>query len=160
MVTGDPFHDRLPFLSAKPASLSMRGVAQRASILTRTIGDRRYKSLSEHLIRDLAAEWLEQCEFCSARLTRRHHRRVLKHRLSPIVGAVHDVLVCPLEIKCVYQRFAKASVLQLLASRIDEPALRAGGRRVRQNGAFDTAILKCRKVIAGCPSTRGEFLPE
>ena len=48
--------------------------------------------------------------------------------------------------------------LNLLAAGIDEPALRARRRIVRQYLALDAAILHGRKIIARRPYPRGEFL--
>ena len=44
--------------------------------------------------------------------------------------------------------------------RVDEPALRAGRRVVRQHVALDAAVLERRKIVARRPGARGEFLAE
>ena len=74
--------------------------------------------------------------------------------MRAIVGTVHDVLVGPFEIESIDQRFANAAVLELLPSRIDEPALRAGRRVVWENVALDATVLEGGKVIARCPEAR------
>src|SRR5215475_15927790 len=80
--------------------------------------------------------------------------------MRSLVGPVHDVLVGPLEIESIDQRFAHAPVLELVTPRVDEPALRAGGRVVGQHGSLDAPILECRKIVARRPGTRGELLAE
>ena len=53
-----------------------------------------------------------------------------------------------------------APVLELVAPRIDEPALRARRRVVGQHVAFDAAVLEGGKIVARRPGARGEFLAE
>src|SRR6185312_12286130 len=55
---------------------------------------------------------------------------------------------------------AHARVLELAAARIDEPALRARWRVVRQDFLFDAAILDRREIVARRPGARGELLAE
>ena len=90
----------------------------------------------------------------------RHHVGVLEHRMGALVGAVHDGLVGPFEIEGVDQRLAQLRVLELLAPRVDEPALRAGRRVVGQHVALDAAVLDRREIVARRPDARGEFLAE
>ena len=52
--------------------------------------------------------------------------------MGALIGAVHDGLVGPFEIEGVDQRLAQARVLELLAPRVEEPALRARRRLVGQ----------------------------
>src|SRR5207253_8226488 len=47
---------------------------------------------------------------------------------------------------------------ELLATGIDEPALRARRRIVRKQFALDAAIGDRRKIVARVPDSRGEFL--
>ena len=136
------------------------GVPQRAAVLAAAVGHRRHIGLAEHFVRQLAAKRLEQREFGGVRLALRHHRRILEHRMRALVGAVHDVLVGPFEIEGVDQRLAQAAVLEFLAPHIDEPALRAGRRIVRQDVALDAAVLEGREIVARRPGARGELLAE
>ena len=50
--------------------------------------------------------------------------------------------------------------LNLLAPRIDEPALRAGRRVVGNHVALDAAVLEGGKIVARRPGARGELLAE
>src|ERR1700746_3548519 len=75
------------------------------------------------------------------------------------IGAIHDGLVGPFEIERLDQRLAHARVLEFVASRIDEPALRAGRGFVRQRLALDAAVANGGEVIACRPYPRGELLP-
>src|SRR5262249_52236779 len=75
-----------------------------------------------------------------------------------IVGAVHDVFVGPLEIEGVNKRLAKPSVFEFLAPRVEEPALRARWRLVRQNGPLNPAIANGGKNITRGPDPRRQFL--
>ena len=54
----------------------------------------------------------------------------------------------------------KARLSNCLRRSIDEPALRAGGRIVRQHGALDAAVLEGGKIVARRPGARGELLAE
>src|SRR3974377_54307 len=78
--------------------------------------------------------------------------------MRAIVGPVHDVLVGPFEVKGIAQRLAQAAVLEFLAPRIDEPALRARDRGIRDHVALAARVLKGRKIVARRPSARGELL--
>ena len=62
--------------------------------------------------------------------------------------------------KASIKRLAQAAVLELLAPRVDEPALRAGRRVVGQYVALDAAVLEGGKVVARRPGARGELLAE
>src|SRR3977135_3344322 len=80
--------------------------------------------------------------------------------MGALIGPVHDVLVGPFEIEGENERLAHALVLELLAPRVEEPALRTRGRLVGDDIALDAAVLDRRSIIAGRPDTRGEFLAE
>src|SRR5215831_507132 len=80
--------------------------------------------------------------------------------MRAIVRTVHDILVGPFKIESINQRFAHAPVFELVAPRVDEPALCAGRRIVRQHGALDATVLKSREIITCGPSARREFLTE
>src|SRR5262249_59917303 len=85
---------------------------------------------AEHIIWHLAAEWFEQGKFVRRGLTDRHHVGILKHRMGPLIGPVHDLLVGPFEIEGIDERFAQPLVLELFTPGIEEPALRARRRIV------------------------------
>src|SRR4029078_13526768 len=80
--------------------------------------------------------------------------------MGPIIRPVHNGLVRPFEVKGVDEGFTQALVLELLASRGEEPALRAGGRIVANDIALDASISHRRKVVARCPYARGELFAE
>src|SRR6516162_9645446 len=79
--------------------------------------------------------------------------------MSARIGAIHDRLVGPFEIKRLDQRLAHARVLEFVAARIDEPALRAGLSFIRQRLALDAAIPDSGEVIARRPHPRRKLLP-
>ena len=74
------------------------------------------------------------------------------------IGAVHDGLVGPFEIERMDQRLAHPRIPELVAAGIDEPALRARRRLVRQRFALDAAVLDRREIVARRPDPRGELL--
>src|SRR6186997_191191 len=80
--------------------------------------------------------------------------------MCTVVRAVHDRLVGPLKIEGIDQRLAHAAILELVAPRVHEPALRAGRRGVRDHAALDAAILHRRKIVARRPDPRRELLTE
>src|ERR1700732_734974 len=80
--------------------------------------------------------------------------------MSARIGAIHDGLVGPFEIERIDQRLAHARILEPVAARVDEPALRAGRRVVRQRFALDATVLDGGKVITRVPDPRGELLAE
>src|SRR5258708_5402571 len=82
------------------------------------------------------SKWLEQLEFLRRRRAARHHSGILKRRMGARIGAVHDGLVGPFEIKGQDQRLAHARVLEFVAGGIDEPALRSGWCFIRQGFAL------------------------
>ena len=71
-----------------------------------------------------AEERLEQRQLVGAGLALRGHVGILEHRERAFVGAVHDVLIGPLEVEGVDHGLAQFHVLELVAPRIEEPALR------------------------------------
>src|SRR6516162_10760091 len=80
--------------------------------------------------------------------------------MGPFVTPVHQGLVCPFEIERVNEGFAQSLVLELVAAGVEEPALRARRRIVRQGVALNTAVANRRKVVARRPDARGELLAE
>src|SRR6185437_16587521 len=102
----------------------------------------------------------QQLELVRAWLAFRHHVGVLKHRDGTLVRAVHDGLVGPLEVESVVERLAHARIGELLTSRVDEPALGARRRIVRDGVALDPAVLYGREIVARRPGARGELLAE
>src|SRR5438477_1839214 len=80
--------------------------------------------------------------------------------MGTVEGAVHDVSVGPLEIEGVDERLAHALVLELVAARVDEPALRARGRLVGNDVALDAAVLERGEIVARRPDARGVLLAE
>src|SRR5437763_7604259 len=78
--------------------------------------------------------------------------------MDPLIGAVHDGLVGPLEIEGIVQRFAQAPVLELGAPGVEVPALRARGCVVGQNILLYAAFLDGGEIVARRPDARGEFL--
>src|SRR2546430_15049077 len=80
--------------------------------------------------------------------------------MGAFVTPVHQGLVGPFEIERIDEGFTQPLILELLASRVEEPALRAGGRVIGDGVALDTALADRREVVARCPGARGEFLPE
>src|SRR4029077_9379484 len=83
-----------------------------------------------------------------------------EHGMGPIIGPVHDGLVGPLEVEGVDERLTQALVLELLAPRIEEPALRARGRVVANDIAPDPSVPHRRKVVARRPDAGRELLAE
>src|SRR5262249_41592843 len=136
------------------------GAAKQGSVLTGAVGDGRHERLAEDFLRQRVAERLEQGEFFGARFAGRHHVRILEHRMGALIGAVHDGLVSPFEIEGVDQRLAQAWILEFLAPRIDEPALCAGGRIVREYFALHASVPDRWEIVARRPDSRGEFLAE
>src|SRR6516162_871256 len=80
--------------------------------------------------------------------------------MGPFVAPVHQGLVVPFEIERINEGFAQALVLELVAAGVEEPALRARRRIVRQGVALDAAIASRRKVVARRPDARGKLLAE
>src|SRR5262245_41700914 len=80
--------------------------------------------------------------------------------MDPLVGPVHDGLVGPFEIESAIQRLAHTAVLELVAPRVDVPALRPRRRLVWQHLALDSPIAERRKVVACRPEARRELLPK
>ena len=80
--------------------------------------------------------------------------------MGAFIRAVHDVLVGPFEIERIDQRLAQPAVLELVAPRVDEPALRAGGRVVGEHLALDAAVADGGEFVTCRPHPRGEFLAE
>ena len=80
--------------------------------------------------------------------------------MGALVGAVHDVLVGPLEIEGVDHRLAQLRILELLPACVHEPPLRARGRIVGNDLALDTAVADRGKIVARGPHPRGELLAE
>src|SRR5262249_1911819 len=89
-----------------------------------------------------------------------HHVGILEHRMGPFVTPVHQRLVGPFEIERVNEGFAQPLVLELVAPRIEEPALRARRRIVGDAVALDAALADRRKIVARYPDARGKFLAE
>src|SRR6201999_2994362 len=58
------------------------------------------------------------------------------------------------------QRLAHARIPELLATGVDEPALRARGRLVRHLLTLDPSVLDGREIVARRPDARGELLAE
>ena len=152
---------RLPSLIAKPASLQQLRSPCAAGCGP---GPSRRTPAARTARRTLrpapCRERLEQRQLVRARLALRHHVGVLEHRMGAVVGPVHDVLVGPFEIEGIDQRLAHRRSLNLLAPRVDEPALRAGRRIVGQHLALDAAVADGREIVARRPDARGEFLAE
>src|SRR5262245_8061156 len=80
--------------------------------------------------------------------------------MRPVVRAVHNIFISPLKIEGIDEGFAQTSILEFLAPHIDEPALRSGGRVVRDHRSPDAAILERRKIVTCGPSSRRELLAE
>ncbi len=122
-----PFGNRrLPSLITHPASCkSWDALRKKRPVLARSIGDRRQVWITKHVVGHLAAKWLKQLELFRRWFARRHQVRVLEWGVRARVGAVHNRLVGPLEIEGLSQRVADTRILELLASCIEEPALRA-----------------------------------
>ena len=95
-----------------------------------------------------------------ARFALRHHVGVLEHREGTVVGPVHDVLVGPFEIEGQDEGFAQPRVGELLAARVDEPALRARRRLVRQHFALHPSVTDRREIVARGPDARRELFAE
>src|SRR6202020_588951 len=112
----------------------------------------------ENLIRHLTAKRLEQLEFFRRRRPARHHIGILERRMGARIGAVHDGLVGPFEIKRLDQCLAHARVLEFVAAGIDEPALRPRWWFIRPGFAFDAAVAHGRKIITRRPYPRSELL--
>src|SRR5262249_3855995 len=115
---------------------------------------------AEHIIWHLAAEWFEQGKFVRRGLTDRHHVGILKHRMGPLIGPVHDLLVGPFEIECIDEGLPQTLILQFFPSRIKKPTLRARRGIVWNNIALDVPLADRREVVACRPGARGEFRPE
>ena len=151
----------LAVLDRKAGLLQQRArLAQQRAVLARAVGHRRHERLAEHLVGNLAAVRFEQRELVGAGLPDRHHVGVLEHRMGPVIGPVHDRLVGPFEIEGEDHRLAQRPVLELLAPRVEEPALRAGRRIVGQHVVLDAAVADRREIVARRPDARGELLAE
>ena len=151
----------LPSRRTMPADCSSaRGLAQHVAVLPGAVGDRRHERRAEHLVGQLAAERLEQRHLFGARRAFGHHLRILEQRDGALIGSVHDVPVGPFEIEGIDQGFAQAAVLELLAPRVDEPALRSRGGLVGQLLALHAAVPDGRKIVTRRPDPRGELLAE
>src|ERR1700733_9102452 len=108
----------------------------------------------------MCAERLEQSDFFGTGLAQRHHLGILKHRDGALIGAVHDVLVGPLEIESIVERLAHPRIVKLWPPHIDKPALRAGRRIVGQHVFLDAAVFDRREIVARRPDARGELFVE
>src|SRR4051794_6167254 len=80
--------------------------------------------------------------------------------MGPKVGPPHDGLVGPFEVEGADQRLAHLGMLELGAACVDEPALRARRRVVRNLLALDPAALERRKIVTRVPDARSELLAE
>src|SRR5437763_3563540 len=78
--------------------------------------------------------------------------------MDPLVGAVHDRFIGPLEVERVDEGLAQALVLELLAPGVEVPALRTGRRLVGNYVTLDASVLERRKFVARRPDARGELL--
>src|SRR6202011_1573897 len=61
------------------------------------------------------------------------------------------------EIERIAERFADPWIPEFVAAGVEEPALRARRRLVRQQFALDAAVRHRRKIVARVPYPRGEF---
>src|SRR5262245_59802058 len=80
--------------------------------------------------------------------------------MSALIQPIHDVLVGPFEVEGVVERLAHTLILELLAPRVEEPALSARHCFVGQLLALDAAVAESREIIASGPEARGELLVE
>src|SRR6516225_11857544 len=80
--------------------------------------------------------------------------------MGPLIGPVHDRLVCPFKIECIYERLTHPLVLQFFPSRIEEPSLRARRRIIRDHVLLHATVANCGKVVAGGPNPRCKLLAE
>ena len=153
MVKDSPLGiDALAVLDRKPASIEQLLSPCAASARScPEPSDRRHERLPEDLIRHLTAKRLEQLEFVRRGRDRCHHIRILERRMGARIGAVHDGLVGPFEIEGIDQRLADPRILEFVAAGIDEPALRARRRFVRQRLALDAAVLAARENRSASP---------
>src|SRR5262249_15999554 len=119
-LRGNPLavDDRAPRLLQECARL-----AQQRAVLAGSTGDRRDERIAEYLVRNLAAEGLEQSHFVGAGLADRHHVGILKQGMEPLIGAVHDGLVGPFEIERADEGLAHPLILERLPPCVEEPTL-------------------------------------
>src|SRR5437867_2075012 len=80
--------------------------------------------------------------------------------MDAVVGPIHYRLVGPLEVEGVNEGLAQALVLELFVPGVEEPALRARRRLVRDHVALDAPVLERREIVARRPDARGELLAE
>src|SRR2546422_11752668 len=80
--------------------------------------------------------------------------------MGAFVTPVHQGLVGPFEIERIDEGFTQPFILELLASRVEEPALRTGGRVIEDGIALDAPVTDRRKVVTRRPDARGKLLAE
>ena len=110
--------------------------------------------------RSLSRHRLEQRQFVRRRSAFRLQRREFEEARRAVIEAEEQVLVRPFEIEGEVQRLAHADVLELVAPQIEEEALRARWRFVRQYLLHHAAVLQRGKVIGRRPVARGVFLAQ
>ena len=116
-------------------------VGARAVALGRRVG------LIEDGGRKLVAKRLKQLKLVRSRLSLRLHISVGKVGDDSSIRRIHDVFIRPFEVEAKANRFAHARILELLAARVEIPALDRGGRAVVQHLLLHPAILDRGKVV-------------
>jgi hypothetical protein len=80
--------------------------------------------------------------------------------MGSLIGPIHDVLVGPFEIERIDEGFAQSLIFEFGSSRVEEPALGAGGRIIGDDFALDEPRAYRRELVPRCPGAGGEFLAE
>ena len=138
-----------------------RGPAQGTAVAARAIRFRRHIGVRlEHRLWQFVGERFQVTQLARGRRALGLHRPALEETVRALVEPVEQFLVRPLEVEAQRDRLAHTDVLELVAPRVEPPALRASGTPVGDLLALDRARIDRREVVAGGPDFREEFLVE
>ena len=121
------------------------------------IADRVVEGLAEDLIRNLAAQRLEDLQLIGAGQAAGSHFRVLEEAAGAGVGAVEQLLVGPFVVQQLAQRLAHAHVLEQRATDVEDEALHPGGVTVGQLFLDQAAFTNGRHVVGAGPVFCADF---